>query len=164
MIEKYSGRFGLEPAFVYALVRRESRFMPKAVSSARARGLMQVMPATARKVARKHRYSRYRLSRLTLPATNVIIGATYLRDLAERFDGRPVEVASAYNAGPGRAVRWRRNNREADLLARVENIPFLETRLYVKAVLAARAHYARRMGESELSMLEFVRRKMRTPN
>ena len=164
LIEKYSGRFGLEPAFVYALVRRESRFMPKAISSARARGLMQVMPATARKVARKHRYSRYRLSRLTLPATNVIIGATYLRDLAERFDGRPVEVASAYNAGPGRAVRWRRNNREADLLARVENIPFLETRLYVKAVLAARAHYARRMGESELSMLEFVRRKMRTPS
>ena len=51
----------------------------------------------------------------------------------------------------------------ADLLARVENIPFLETRLYVKAVLAARAHYARRMGESELSMQEFVRRKMRNP-
>ena len=149
-IDKYVQKFNLDAAFVYALIRRESRFMPKAISRARARGLMQVMPATARKVANRHGYGRYRLPRLTRVDTNVIIGATYLHDLARRFDGHPVHVAAAYNAGPGRAARWRRKN--SDTLILVENIPFLETRLYVKAVLAARAHYGARFGLPRLPM------------
>ena len=149
-IDKYIGKFGLDAAFVYALIRRESRFMPKAVSSAKARGLMQVLPSTARKIARRHGYGRYRLSRLTRVDTNVIIGTSYLHDLARRFNAHPVHVAAAYNAGPGRAARWRRNNN--DTLILVENIPFLETRLYVKALLASRAHYGVRLGSPPLPM------------
>lgn len=143
-IDKYINKFGLDPAFVYALIRRESRFMPKAISSAKARGLMQVLPSTARKVARSHGYGRYRLPRLVRVDTNVIIGVSYLHDLARRFNAHPVHVAAAYNAGPGRAARWRRGI--SDTLVLVENIPFLETRLYVKALLAARAHYGARLG------------------
>ena len=67
-------QFGLDTALVFALIRQESRFMPAIRSSAGARGLMQVMPATARLVARKHKYNRYHLSRLTRPDTNIIIG------------------------------------------------------------------------------------------
>ena len=143
-IDEYSERFGLERAFVYALIRRESRFMSEAISSAKARGLMQILPSTARKVARRHGYNRYHPSRLLRTDTNIIIGTTYLRDLAKSFDAHPVRVATAYNAGPSRARRWRRDN--IDTAALVENIPFLETRLYVKAVMAARAHYGLRFG------------------
>lgn len=160
-IAKYSKKFGLEPAFVYALIRRESRFMPKAISSAKARGLMQVLPSTAKIVARRHGYSRYRLSRLTRVDTNVIIGATYLRDLALRFGAHPAQVAAAYNAGPGRAAKWRR--KFDDTLTLVENIPLRETRLYVKALLAARAHYALRLGAPPFSMRELIDRAILAP-
>lgn len=155
-IDKYSAQFGLERAFVYALIRRESRFMPKAISSAKARGLMQVLPSTAKRVARRHGYNRYRLSRLTRVDTNVIIGATYLRDLAKKFNAHPAQVAAAYNAGPGRVVRWRK--KIADTLALVENIPLRETRLYVKALLAARVHYALRFGEPPPSIQNLIDR------
>ena len=158
-IDEYSRHFGLERAFVYALIRRESRFMPGAISSAKARGLMQVMPSTAKKVARRHGYNRYRLSRLLRTETNIIIGTTYLRDLAKSFDAHPVRVATAYNAGPSRARRWRRDN--IDTAALVENIPFLETRLYVKAVMAARAHYGLRFGEPREPMSELIDYPMR---
>ncbi len=160
-IDKYSGRFGLDRAFVYALIRRESRFMPKAVSSARARGLMQVLPSTAKIVARRHGYGRYRLSRLTRVDTNVIIGATYLHDLAQRFGAHPARVAAAYNAGPGRAARWHGNI--AETLALVENIPLRETRLYVKALLAARFHYAKQLGAPASSMRELLEREIIAP-
>ena len=160
-IEKYSDKFGLEEAFVYALIRRESRFMPDAISSAKARGLMQVLPSTAKTVARRHGYSRYRLSRLTRVDTNVIIGTTYLRDLGRQFGAHPAQVAAAYNAGPGRAKKWRRNIN--DTLALVENIPFRETRLYVKALLAARAHYALRFGAPSASIRELIDREIFVP-
>ena len=160
-IEKYSDKFGLEEAFVYALIRRESRFMPDAISSAKARGLMQVLPSTAKTVARRHGYSRYRLSRLTRVDTNVIIGVTYLRDLGRQFGAHPAQVAAAYNAGPGRAKKWRRNIN--DTLALVENIPFRETRLYVKALLAARAHYALRFGAPSASIRELIDREIFVP-
>lgn len=152
VIDRHAEKFGLDRAFVYGVIRRESRFMPKAISSARARGLMQVIPATALKVAQRHGYTAYRLSRLTRVDTNVIIGSTYLRDLSRPFAAHPVHVASAYNAGPSRAARWRRANSGRDILVHVENIPFLETRLYVKAVLANRAHYGARLGGPERSM------------
>ena len=161
VIDKYSHHFGLDRAFVYALIRRESRFTPKARSAARARGLMQVLPSTARVVARKHKYTRYTLARLTRVDTNVIIGATYLNDLARQFNNSAVEVAAAYNAGPNRAVRWQRNNSKHDILAHIENIPITETRLYVKAVLAARAHYSARLGNPPTSMRQVIKHSVR---
>ena len=153
-IIKYSRRFNLDPAFVYGLIRQESRFMPKIVSPANARGLMQVIPRTAKLVARKHKYGKYRLSRLTRVDTNVIIGTTYLSDLSDLFAGKPAYIAAAYNAGPGRARRWKKLS--ADILVTIENISITETRLYVKHLLANRLHYAARMGRQESSMLALI--------
>jgi len=153
-ITKHSRRFNLDAAFVYGLIRQESRFMPKIVSSANARGLMQVIPSTAKLVARKHKYGKYRLSRLTRIDTNVIIGTTYLSDLSDTFAGKPAYIAAAYNAGPGRAKRWKKLS--ANILVTIENISITETRLYVKHVLANRLHYAARMGRRENSMQTLI--------
>ena len=143
-IDKYADDRGLDRAFVYGLIRQESRFMPRIVSSAKARGLMQVMPATAKRVARRHGYGRYRLSRLTRVDTNVIIGTRYLADLGGALGNHPVLMAAAYNAGPGRAKRW--TKRGGEWLVYIETIPITETRLYVKHVLANRAHYDHALG------------------
>ena len=153
-VMKYSRRFGLDPAFVYGLIRQESRFMPKIRSSAGARGLMQIIPRTARQIARKHGYGRYRLPRLTRVDTNVILGTTYLSDLAKLLKNRPPLIAAGYNAGPRRPLRWRREGpQNAQWQVFIENIPITETRLYVKYVLANRAHYdavfSRGTGEQE---------------
>ena len=146
-IDKYADDRGLDRAFVYGLIRQESRFMPKIVSSAKARGLMQVMPATARQVARRHRYGKYRLSRLTRIDTNVIIGTRYLADLGGALGNHPVLMAAAYNAGPGRPKRWTKRG-GGGWLVYIETIPITETRLYVKHVLANRAHYDHAMGRA----------------
>ena len=156
VIDKLANARGLDRAFVYGLIRQESRFMPKIVSSAGARGLMQVMPATAKRVARRHGYSRYRLSRLTRVDTNVVIGARYLADLAASLKNHPVLMAAAYNAGPGRAKRW--TKRSAAWLTYIETIPITETRLYVKHVLANRAHYDRALGRDGGKMREVILR------
>ena len=140
-VRRYATQFELDPAFVYALMRQESRFNPKAKSRAGARGLMQVMPQTAKAVARKHKYTRYRISRLMLPDTNVIIGTTYITDLRNKFGQDPVLLAAAYNAGPANLGRWLRSSRGIAKLVFVETIPFTETRLYVKSVMANLAHY-----------------------
>ena len=156
VIDKYSAKFDLDKAFVYGLIRQESRFMRTIVSSAKAQGLMQVMPSTAGIVAKSNGYSRYHLSRLMRADTNVIIGTTYLDELARDFSNHPVQVAAAYNAGPSRPARWLRRNGKRDILVYVENIPILETRLYVKRVLANRVHYAARLGHERASMREWV--------
>ena len=143
LIIDYCQRFGLPTAYVFGLIRQESRFNVNAISSAGARGMMQIMPATARRIARAHRYTRYRLSRLTLPRTNVILGTTYLRDLAESLDNDEILIAAAYNAGPSRAERWAKASRGISRAIMVETIPFTETRIYVKSLLANQIHYGR---------------------
>ena len=140
-VSKYVSQFQLDPAFVYAIMRQESRFNLRARSSAGARGLMQVMPATAKSVARRHDYSRYRSSRLFLLDTNVIIGTRYIADLRDSIGQDPILIAASYNAGPSNVKRWLRSSRSLDKLLFVETIPFTETRLYVKHVMANMAHY-----------------------
>lgn len=153
-VKPQADKRGLDLAFVYALIHQESRFMPAAVSPARARGLMQVVPSTARQVARQHGYSRYRLSRLTRVDTNLVIGTSYLRRLARRWDGAPAKVAAGYNAGPARVRRW--YSVSDDLLVAIENIPLTETRLYVKHLLANRVHYSARLGREVPSMRDMI--------
>ncbi len=149
-ILKYAGRFSLDPAFVYGLIRQESRFMPKIKSSAGALGLMQVIPPTARAVARKHGYSRYRKNRLTRVDTNVILGTTYISDISKILKNSAPLIAAGYNAGPHRPRRWRKGAMAAaQWKVFVENIPITETRLYVKYVLANRAHYDAVFGAPE---------------
>lgn len=147
-------KFSLDPAFVFGLMRQESRFMKNIVSPAGAQGLMQVMPRTARNVARKKKYTRYHISRLKRPDTNVIIGTTYLTMLVQRLGDSPAKVAAGYNAGPGRVKRW--FSASPNPLIAIENIPLTETRLYVKYLLANRAHYDKRLGNPVLSMKEYI--------
>jgi peptidoglycan lytic transglycosylase len=135
---------GLDAAFVYGLARQESRFVTDIVSSSGAVGLMQLMPPTARWVARKTGADERSL-RLVDPAANARLGAWYLRYVLDKLDGMPVLAAAAYNAGPGRAQAWRGSvPLEGAIYA--ETIPFNETRDYVKKVLTNAMFYQARLG------------------
>ena len=135
---------GLDPALVYGLVRQESRFVSNIVSTAGAVGLMQLMPPTARWVARQTG-GEDRAARLDNPSLNVRLGAYYLRYVLAKLDGLPVLGAAAYNAGPGRAQVWRGAvPLEGAIYA--ETIPFNETRDYVKKVLTNAMFYQARLG------------------
>ena len=135
----------LDPAWVYGLMRQESRFIMDARSSAGAKGLMQLMPATAKWVAKKIGMTHYHPGKVTDMDTNVTLGTNYMRMVMDSLDNHPVLASAAYNAGPGRARKWRA---EAPLEGAIyaETIPFTETRDYVKKVMANAMHYAAVMG------------------
>ncbi len=124
---------GLEPALVAALTRQESRFAPDVVSSAGAIGLMQLMPNTAKWVAKKIGRA-YDRDALEDPATNAAFGAFYLRTVMDGLAGSPVLGLAAYNAGPGRAKNWQ-SDRPLEGAIYAESVLFNETRDYVKQVL-----------------------------
>jgi len=136
---------GLDLAFVYGLIRQESRFVPDIVSSAGAVGLMQLMAPTARWVARQTGHSDTRSMRLDEPALNTELGAYYLRYVMDRLGGQPTLAAAAYNAGPGRAQSWR-GDAPLEGAIFVETIPFSETRDYTKKVLANAMFYQAELG------------------
>ena len=132
---------GLDPAYVYGLIRQESRFIMDARSHVGASGLMQVMPATARWTARKIGLDAFRVEQLNERDTNIAIGTGYLKLVLDDFDGSMPLAAAAYNAGPGRPRAWR-NGPVMEAAAWAENVPFTETRGYVKHVLANTTVYA----------------------
>ena len=125
---------GLDPAYVYGLIRQESRFIMDARSSVGASGLMQIMPATARWTAKKIGLD-YSADMITDRDTNLKLGTAYLKLVLDSFDGSQAMAAAAYNAGPGRPRRWR-EGATTEAAAWAENIPFNETRDYVKKVLS----------------------------
>jgi soluble lytic murein transglycosylase len=132
---------GLDPAYMYGLIRQESRFVMDARSSVGASGLMQVMPATARWTARKLGMDGFRADQLHDRDTNIAIGSGYLKLVLDDFGGSMPLAAAAYNAGPSRARAWR-NGPVIEGAAWAENVPFQETRDYVKKVLANTTFYA----------------------
>lgn len=147
-----------ERALVLATIRQESAFEPQAVSRAGARGLMQLMPATARAVAKEmgmgRDHSDHRL--LADPAYNVDIGRSYLRSLIDDYDGSYVLALAAYNAGPGRVRQWIRDSGDpraphVDAVDWIELIPFAETRNYVQRVLENVQVYRWILGEDQLA-------------
>jgi soluble lytic murein transglycosylase len=140
VFREYAGAYGLEEAWVLGTVRQESRFIPEARSGAGATGLMQILPHTARWVARRIGYKNYSPSRVAEVETNVTLGARYLQHVLERT-GHPVLASTAYNAGPNRALRWQ-PARPLEGAIFIESIPFDETREYVKRVMANTVHYA----------------------
>lgn len=131
---------GVEKALVLALSRQESEFNPAAMSRVGARGLMQLMPDTARKVSQQLGLP-YSIDRLILdPSYNVQLGTSYLRDLLQSWSGHYVLALASYNAGPGRVQRWIQQNGDprsgqVDVVDWVELIPFSETRNYVQRIL-----------------------------
>jgi len=141
----------LDEPLVFGLVRQESRFIVDAKSSAGASGLMQLMPSTARLVARKIGMKGYNTSRLGRPEVNAALGAYYLRHVLDGFGGNPVLAAAAYNAGPGRARRWC-DAKPLEGAIYVETIPFAETRQYVKKVMANTVYYAAVMDGDQRSL------------
>lgn len=135
-------RVGVSPAWVYGLIRQESRFVPVARSGVGASGLMQLMPGTAQLVARKLGVQHYNHSMINDFDTNTLFGTTYLKDILDKQGGSEVLATAGYNAGPNRAVRWRNSLThplEGAIFA--ETIPFTETRLYVKHVLSNAVWY-----------------------
>ena len=132
---------GLDPAYVYGLIRQESRFIMDARSHVGASGLMQVMPATARWTAKKIGMTDFRPEQLNQRDTNIAIGTAYLKLALDDFAGSMPLAAAAYNAGPGRPRSWR-NGAVLDAAIWAENVPFTETRDYVKKVLANTTNYA----------------------
>jgi len=144
LIEPQARAQGLDLAWVYGLMRQESRFVHHAASRSGAQGLMQVMPATGKWVARKIGMSDYSRSKLADPETNVLLGTSYMRIVLDDLEDHPVLASAGYNAGPGRAKRWR-DSRTIDAAIYIETIPFDETRHYVKQVMENAVVYAAMM-------------------
>jgi soluble lytic murein transglycosylase len=125
---------GLSPELIYSVMRQESLYRADAVSPAGARGLLQMLPETARRTARHWKRPRPAADDLFNPSINVPLGAALLRTLVDRFDGQTVVALAGYNAGPGAATRWLPDQAiPADVW--IENIPYNETRRYVQRVL-----------------------------
>ncbi len=138
---KRSKDINLDPAYVYGLIRQESRFVMDARSHVGASGLMQIMPATARETARYIGLTTFTADQINQRDTNIVIGTAYLKRALDDFGGSMAMAAAAYNAGPGRPRNWR-NGPVLDGAIWAENVPFAETRDYVKKVLSNATVYA----------------------
>ena len=143
-ITEAASNAGLDPAFVFGLIRQETRFMGQMRSAVGANGLMQLMPATAKWAARKGGIA-YRPDLIADPSTNLRIGSFYLKLVLDSFGSSDPMAAAAYNAGPARPRRWRGGMMLAPEVW-TENVPFHETRDYVKKVMTNAAIYAALLG------------------
>lgn len=160
-LQSSAKKYELDPAWAFAIVRRESSFMADANSTAGARGLMQLMPGTARYLAKKNILS----SSLYNPQQNVEYGTQYMRYLLDKMDNNPVLATASYNAGWRKVKGWLPAQQKVPMDIWVETIPYKETRNYVKAVMAYKQIYAQRMGQSsklfnELANMEIAPAKL----
>ena len=136
-INEYATKQNISPSWAFAIARRESSFMTDASSSAGAKGLMQVLPSTARMLKRKKLSSQY----LYDAKNNIKLGTKYLKKLLDKNNGNEVLATASYNAGPYRVKKWLKNLKEIPADIWVETIPYKETRNYVKSVLAYQEIY-----------------------
>jgi soluble lytic murein transglycosylase len=149
----------IEPALALAITRQESEFNPRAISPAGARGLMQLMPATAQRVARDLGVSHSTDRLIDDPAHNATLGKAYLAQRLERYRGAAILAAAAYNAGAGRVDEWIERfgdprNPQLDAIDWIEMIPFSETRNYVQRVMEGLHIYRARLGETPRGFAE----------
>jgi soluble lytic murein transglycosylase len=146
---RWCDEYGVDPFFVFAVMREESWLDPEAVSRAGARGLLQIMPATGEDLARQTGLEEFERGDLFDPAINIRLGVFYLRRLLDRFDNEPLLVLAAYNAGEKNALRWRADAEgklDADRTA--AEITYTETFDYVQKVLTTREIYRSLYAES----------------
>lgn len=145
----YSKELGLDKITLMSLSRQESGLYAEAQSPVGARGLMQIMPATAKYTAKKIDYDRYEgVSSLNDVDVNIHIGSNYLKGLMDDYDGNRIFALAGYNAGPHRVKRWRAvSNEKLDAYAFIEAIPFKETRGYVQNILMFETYYRSLLGE-----------------
>ncbi len=144
----------LDPAWVYAIVRQESAFMADARSPAGALGLMQIMPGTGRKIGRTLDKPLRNRRQLYDADVSLEFGSTYLRILLDQLDENPVLAAAAYNAGPHRVERWRPQEQTIPADLWIENIPYRETREYLRRVIAYTTIYQQRLGHETVRLSE----------
>lgn len=137
-VERFARETAIDSAWMFGVMRRESAFMPDIGSSAGAQGLMQLMPETAKYVAKKFDLPVPGSSDLHDPTANMRLGSAYLRYVLEKFDENQVLATAAYNAGPGRVKQWLPKTETLPADIWVDTVPFTETREYCRAVL----HYA----------------------
>ncbi|MDI1352891.1 MAG: transglycosylase SLT domain-containing protein [bacterium] len=146
-IKGYSKQYSVAPEFVYAIIRQESGFREDVVSSAGARGLMQVMPRTASVVSQMGKIPYRDQNQLFLSEKNINIGIAYLQHLAKRFGNHPILIAAAYNAGPHQVVYWLKNHPPKEIDEWIETLPWQETRNYLKNVMAFYVVYQYRLNQ-----------------
>ena len=146
-VKKYSSKRRLEPAFVYGIIRRESAFNPQARSPVGARGLMQLMPATAMQVSKELKLKSPSRQDLYAPSFNINLGSRYISDMLNKFNGHRALASAAYNAGPHRVNTWLPEKSELPADVWVDTIPFTETREYVRAILAYTAMFEWKMNQ-----------------
>ena len=142
---------GLEEAWVYGLMRQESRFASQAKSDVGAAGLMQIMPATAKWVARKMGMRDYRAALIHETDVNLKLGTYYMKNVLSSFDNNAVMASAAYNAGPARARLWR-GDKSLEGAIYVETIPFDETRDYVKKVMSNTVYYSKLFDQPTITL------------
>ena len=142
---------GLDEAWVYGVMRQESRFVTGAKSTAGASGLMQIMPATARWVASKLSLKSYRNALIHQLDTNLRLGTYYMKTVLSQSDNNPVLASASYNAGPSRARQWR-GDHPLEGAIYTETIPYEETRDYVKKVMSNTYYYANEFGDKTHSL------------
>jgi soluble lytic murein transglycosylase len=143
--ERYSADAGISPSWAYGVARSESLFMSDVRSSAGAVGVMQLMPATGRQTAQEIKLPYAGMITLVDPGSNIRLGTTYLGKMLERFDRNPVLATAAYNAGPSNVESWLPAADSVDARIWIENIPYNETRRYVRRVLVTDAIFYWRM-------------------
>ncbi len=135
MVRQYAEQRGIDPYLVLALIRQESLFDARARSSAAALGLMQLLPSTARRVAKEIGMDTPSSDKLYEPEVNLALGTQYLKDLLERYSNNWFKAIAAYNAGEAAVDRWQKEIVTDDIEEFVERIPYVETRGYVKLVM-----------------------------
>lgn len=145
-LKRYSDANGLDPFLVASLIRQESEFNPGAISYANAWGLMQVLPATGKTLARAERMRNFRTDSLLVPNVNLQLGTRYFRELVDHFNGRLEYALAAYNAGSDRVDAWLASGNFRDPQEFVESIPFTQTREYVQAILRNATVYRKLYG------------------
>jgi soluble lytic murein transglycosylase len=133
----------VDMAWVYGLIRQESRFMMNAHSNAGANGLMQVMPGTAKYVVKKLKWDNIDVNRLNEIETNIVLGVNYLNIVLTDLNGSQLLASAGYNAGPGKPRAWRGSlTKVVEGAIFAETIPYPETRDYVKSVMSGATYYA----------------------
>ncbi len=152
--DRASHKGGISPSLLKAIARQESAYDPRAKSSAGARGLMQLMPRTARLVARRMNVKLTSEDSLYDPFVNIQLGSHHIAWLIERYKGNRPHAIAAYNAGESRVDRWLKEKNGLPIENWIETIPFKETRNYVKNVLAFTLVYERLSGNSRPSILK----------
>ncbi|MDF1678388.1 MAG: transglycosylase SLT domain-containing protein [Legionellaceae bacterium] len=146
-VQKYAKEYDIPEALVYAIIRQESAFRHDVISPVGAHGLMQLMPKTAKHMARKTHIAYHNTKELFTPDKNIRLGVAYLSELAKRFDNNPLLMVAAYNAGPHQVNRWLKTHPITEIDIWIETLPWGETRNYLKSVMAFYAVYQHRLNQ-----------------